>query len=44
MGFNIDQGLGPNPERQETLAFSIGREEYEGAQALAVIGAILLHD
>ena len=44
MGSNIDQGLGPKLERQVTLTVSIGREEYEGAQALAVVGATILHD
>ena len=45
MGSNIDQGLGPKLEWQVTLAVSIGREEYEGgAQALAVVGATILHD
>ena len=44
MGSNIDQGLGPKPERQETLNVSIEREEYEGAQDLAVAGATILHD
>ena len=38
MGSNIDQGFGPKPERQETLTVSIGTEEYEGAQALTVVG------
>jgi len=38
MGSNINQGLGPKSKQQETLTVSIGTEEYEGAQALAVVG------